>query len=167
MLVALPIGLWVFSLVSDIIYMAGWGSDIWVDVAFYTLVGGVVGAFLAAIPGFIDYLSISDEKTKKTGTKHLIFNLIVVALYVVNFLIRAKTQVTTPFTFGLSVVGTALLAYSGWLGGDMVYEHGMAVELEADGRLKKGRRRPYDEPKERSLGETGDVPPHIRPHTRS
>src|SRR5215212_3435021 len=46
MLVALPIGLWVFSLVSDIIYRAGWGSAVWNDVAFYTLAGGIVGALL-------------------------------------------------------------------------------------------------------------------------
>ncbi|MGH9834655.1 MAG: DUF2231 domain-containing protein [Blastocatellia bacterium] len=49
-LVAFPIGLWVFSLVSDIVYFMGWGSAIWNDVAFYSMAGGIVGALLAAAP---------------------------------------------------------------------------------------------------------------------
>jgi uncharacterized membrane protein len=144
MLVAIPIGLWVFSLVSDIIYAAGWGGPVWNDVAYYTMVGGVIGALLAAIPGFIDYLSINDEKTKRTGTRHLLLNLSIVAMYIVNIVIRTDGTPGSTLPILLSVITVGALLYSGWLGGDMVYEHGMGVELEPDGRLKKGRPRPYE-----------------------
>jgi hypothetical protein len=36
-LVALPIGLWIFSLVSDLILKMSWGGPAWNDVALYTL----------------------------------------------------------------------------------------------------------------------------------
>lgn len=125
MIVGIPIGLWVFSLVSDIIYAAGWGGLVWNDVAYYTMVGGVIGALIAAVPGFIDYLSI-------------------VVLYVINIIIRTNGQPNMALPIILSVVAIGALLYSGWLGGDMVYEHGMGVGLEPDGKLSKGRPRPYE-----------------------
>jgi uncharacterized membrane protein len=36
-LVAVPIGLWIFSIVSDLIFKFGFGGPVWSDVAFYTL----------------------------------------------------------------------------------------------------------------------------------
>ena len=66
-LVALPIGLWVFSLVSDVIYLMHWGGPVWKDVALYTMAGGIGGALLAAIPGFIDLLSLSNGRVKRMG----------------------------------------------------------------------------------------------------
>jgi uncharacterized membrane protein len=63
-LVALPIGLWIFSLVSDVIFKMSWGGPVWNDVAFYTMGGGTVGALIAALPGFIDFASLMNLKTK-------------------------------------------------------------------------------------------------------
>src|SRR4029450_7439466 len=62
MLVGLPIGLWIFSFVSDIGFLAGWAGRMWKIVASYTIAAGVVGALLAAVPGFIDFLSITDRR---------------------------------------------------------------------------------------------------------
>ena len=67
MLVTLPIGLWVFSLVSDVIYVMKWGGSVWNDVAFYTMAGGIAGALIAALPGFVDLLSMSSGKVKSIG----------------------------------------------------------------------------------------------------
>src|SRR3712207_1913155 len=58
MLIPLPIGLWIFSFVCDVVYVTGFGGDQWLTVAFYTMVGGVVGAMIAALPGIIDMLSL-------------------------------------------------------------------------------------------------------------
>ena len=56
MLIVFPIGLWIFSLACDLIRLAGGSSDAWATVAFYSMVGGLVGALCAAVPGFIDLL---------------------------------------------------------------------------------------------------------------
>ena len=63
-LVALPIGLWIFSMVNDLIFKLGNGP-VWNDVAFYTLAGGIVGALLAALPGLIDLLAIENAKSNR------------------------------------------------------------------------------------------------------
>jgi uncharacterized membrane protein len=151
MLIGIPVGLFVFSLVSDIIHLFGWGGPVWLSVAYYTMYGGVIGALIAAIPGFIDYFSITDQKTKRTGTQHMIANLVVVALFIINLVIRGNEPASMALPFILSIVAVSILGFSGWKGWDMVYEHGMAVGLTADGKLEKGRPRPY-RPKQETLG---------------
>ena len=74
MLVALPIGLWVFALVCDIIAAAG-GTSIWSTVALYCVAGGIVGAGTAAVLGLIDYFSIGEAAMRRIANLHLIVNL--------------------------------------------------------------------------------------------
>lgn len=128
MLIPLPIGLWVFSFVSDVIFKAGWGGPVWHDVAFYTMAGGIVGALLAAVPGLVDLLSLDNPKTKGIGFLHMSLNLIAVALYAVNLWLRMHREPTSNLPFGLSIAGIVLICISGWLGGEMVYVRGVGVE---------------------------------------
>ncbi len=59
MFVVFPIGLWIFSFIMDLIYYFGSGTEIWNIVALYTMIGGIIGALIAAVPGLIDFLSLS------------------------------------------------------------------------------------------------------------
>ena len=43
MLVPIPIGLWVFSLICDLIYRFGTGDTVWFTVATYNMVAGIAG----------------------------------------------------------------------------------------------------------------------------
>ncbi len=128
MLIPFPIGLWVFSLVSDIIFRAGWGAPVWHDVAFYTMAGGIIGALLAAIPGLIDLLSVDNPKTKAIGVWHMIINLIAVVLFAINLWLRMHRPPTNNLPVVLSVIGIALICVSGWLGGELVYVRGLGVD---------------------------------------
>ncbi|WNM56619.1 DUF2231 domain-containing protein [Candidatus Nitrospira allomarina] len=127
MLIPLPLGLWIFSWVADLIYISGWGGEEWRIVGFYTLSGGVVGALLAAIPGYLDFRSLINPHSKKIGIRHMTLNLIIVALFGVNAWIRAVDP-TWEAGFILSTLGVLLLAISGWLGGELVYKHGVGVD---------------------------------------
>ena len=126
MLVAIPIGLWVFSLVADLIAMRSGAADTWHAAALYTMVGGIIGALAAAVPGLIDLLSLRDPGIKSTAIKHMGINLTVVALYVANAWLRRNG--VSDAAIVLSVIAVGMLAVSGWLGGKMVYVHGVAVE---------------------------------------
>lgn len=138
MLIVFPIGLWIFSLVCDVIYHAGSHNLFWKGVAFYTIVGGVVGALLAAIPGFIDYISLTNPRVKRIATTHLILNLIVVALFLFNLGIRYNASPDSE-TFGvvLSIIAIVFMAVSGWLGGSLVYVHGVGVKTPASKEQQK------------------------------
>src|SRR5262245_38476038 len=69
-LVALPIGLWTFALVCDIGYFLGAGNGGWSNAALYAVGGGIGGALLAAIPGLIDLISLTDRRLKTIGIWH-------------------------------------------------------------------------------------------------
>ena len=56
MLGVFPIGLWIFSLACDLISFTVAAPDVWHTVAFYSMVGGLIGALAAAVPGLIDLL---------------------------------------------------------------------------------------------------------------
>src|SRR5207302_6636676 len=87
-LIPLPIGLWIFSLVSDLIFKFGFGGAVWNDVAFYTLAGGIVGALIAALPGFVDLVGITNSKTKSIAIWHMLLNLVAVGVFAVDFCLR-------------------------------------------------------------------------------
>lgn len=134
MLVVFPIGLWIFSLVCDLIRLAGAAADTWSIVALYTMVGGFIGALAAAVPGFIDLLFYKGgaPPVKKIALTHMAINLTAVVLYAINIWLRAGgpgstgTSMSVPVL--LSIIGVALLCVSGWLGGQMVHVYGVGVE---------------------------------------
>lgn len=133
MLVTVPIGLWLFSLVCDLIGMRSVHPDLWFVLALYTMIGGILGALAAVIPGLIDLLSLRDAHVKKIALTHMVLNLIIVTLYVANVWLRISDPVSTRIPLTLAVVAIAMLAVSGWLGGALVHVHGVGVEPAARG----------------------------------
>jgi uncharacterized membrane protein len=138
MLVTIPIGLWIFSLVADLIGLRSAAPDVWHAAALYTMVGGIVGALAAAVAGLVDLLSLGDIPIRRTALEHMTLNLVIVVLYVINAWTRVHASVGPGVSLGLSVIAIAILLVSGWLGGKMVYEAGVAVH--ADETLTAGAR---------------------------
>ena len=132
MLIVFPIGLWVFSLISDVIFLLR-ENPLWNDIAFYTMIGGLSGALLAAIPGLIDMFSIADPKAGKLAWNHMVMNFITVAVYALNLYLRTTLPASALFPVLLSLVGVLLLAVAGWLGGELAYVHGVGVDPRRKG----------------------------------
>ena len=92
---------------------------------------GIASAVIAAVFGFVDYTEIRDDHpSKKTATLHMVLNLVAVGLFAVAFGLRmgAWDAARTPaMPFLLSLAGVGLLAYSGYLGGHLVYQDGIGV----------------------------------------
>ena len=134
MLIVFPIGLWIFSLACDFIRLVGASGGAWLTVAFYSMVGGLIGALCAAIPGLIDllYYKGGAAPVKKIALTHMAINLSVVAIYAINIWLRASEPAPVSSTMRipvlLSIIGVALLCVSGWLGGQMVHVYGVGVE---------------------------------------
>jgi uncharacterized membrane protein len=127
MLVGFPIGPWVFALVCDVVHAVS-GSAIWETVATFCVAGGIVGALLAAVPGLIDYFSIDEAEMRRIANLHLAVNLGAVVIFAINLWLRFRLPMESNVPLGLSVVGVLAIGFGGWLGGEMVYVKGMAVE---------------------------------------
>ena len=93
------------------------------------------GRSSAALPGLIDPLSLP-AGPRSTAIKHMAINLTVVALYVINFWMRMDAPHTPGKLVWLSLISVGLLAISGWLGGKMVFEHGIAVSTPSDSQRR-------------------------------
>jgi uncharacterized membrane protein len=135
MLIPFPIGLLVFSLIADFIYL--WrGNPVWENyVAFDTLLAGIIGAAAAAIPGVIDWLTLTDRATVKIANWHARVNVITLVIFIASFYLRTTSGAAwipnmTRLPLFLSIVGVIGLAIAGWLGGEMVFRHGVAVTAE-------------------------------------
>jgi uncharacterized membrane protein len=139
MLVVLPLGLWVTALVFDIVYAVG-GPPAMRTVAFWMIGAGVVGALLAAISGFVDWLSLTG-RAARIATYHMLLNLGAVAIFAINWVVRTRVGGDSPVPLILSAVGVVLVAVSGWLGGELVYVHRVGVEEDEDRRAAARQRR--------------------------
>jgi len=128
MLVSLPIGLWIFSFACDLTFVFGSGASLWFTLGFYTMIGGVIGAVLAAIPGIIDMLSLTD-RPKTLALTHMGLNLTIILLYGVNVGMRiGQPAVVAGLPLALSIFAIIMLGVSGWIGGHLVYVHRVGVD---------------------------------------
>ncbi|MGH7257006.1 MAG: DUF2231 domain-containing protein [Nitrospiraceae bacterium] len=141
MLIPFPIALWIFSFVCDVIYASRWGGVVWNDMAFYSMAGGIIGALLAAGPGYLDYRSLTDPRVTWIGRWHMLINLSIVILFVINLWLRTASEPGAALPILLSLVGIAMLGVSGWLGGELVYVHGVAVQPQSGLSMGKERNR--------------------------
>jgi uncharacterized membrane protein len=127
MVVPVAIGGFLLSFVFDIVCLATGSPDPWTTVAYYTMIGGIVGALAAAVFGFTDLLSLPAGHTRHIGLTHMGINLTVVVLYAINAWLRHGNPESLKLPMLLSLVGVLLLVVSGWLGGKMVFEAGVGV----------------------------------------
>lgn len=137
--VSLPIGLLTFSLAADLVRWLGGGS-IWRDLAFYTLGAGILSAVIAAVPGFIDFMTITDARVRDIAVAHMATMLVVLGIFVFSFWLR-WTGTTGALPVGVSALGLTFLGIGAWLGGEMVFVHGQgmaASALKNDGRKETG-----------------------------
>jgi uncharacterized membrane protein len=128
MLVPIAIGGFILSFVFDIVRLASGTAEPWASAAYVTMIGGIVGALCAAVPGFIDLLSLPAGTTRKVGITHMTINLTVVVLFIVNAWMRHAEAAVAGTPIVMSAIGLGLLVVSGWLGGKMVYEAGVGVD---------------------------------------
>jgi len=136
MLVVFPLGLLSTSVVWDICRLATRHAS-WGMISFWTIVAGVVGALVAAVPGFVDWLAIPRGTRARTiGLYHMIINLIVVGLFVLSLILRTMAPggyAAAGFSrMVLGWIGVVLAVVSGWLGGELIETHGVSVREGAN-----------------------------------
>lgn len=131
LLVHLPIGFFFLGLLLDLASLAFSTVPGLVRGAFYSMLIGIITALVAAIPGFVDFSDIrKDHPAKRIATAHMILNLIVVAIYGVDLGIRSSSLEAAKIPWLpliLSLIAIGLLFVSGYLGGRLVYDNGVAV----------------------------------------
>jgi uncharacterized membrane protein len=132
MLVPIAIGGFVLSFAADLICFFTGAAEPWNTLAYYTMIGGILGALAAAVPGLIDLLSLPSG-AKPIAIKHMSLNLLIVAIYICNAWLRHGDPQALKVPMILSLVTILMLLVSGWLGGKMVFEGGIGVDASVSG----------------------------------
>jgi uncharacterized membrane protein len=144
-LVTVPIGAWTASVLFDLAARVSDSNEGALSQGAYWLIGiGIVGAALAALFGLHD-LSLIARSTPAyaTGLTHMGLNVVALALFVVDFLIRRSDGPAEPngTALVLSLIALAVVGASGWLGGKLSYHYGVRVADEAtqsEGFVQRG-----------------------------
>jgi uncharacterized membrane protein len=130
LLVHVPMAMWPSALIFDL--LSRWNGNAMVRLSFYAIIFGLVVALVAVPTGVVDWSGIKKENPAwKVGLSHMILNLVVGVLFAINLGLRVHTFRDAPIVQGpplvLSIVGTALLIGSAYLGGLMTYDYGISV----------------------------------------
>lgn len=150
MLVAFPVGLWVASLVFDVIAVNTSNNLMWA-AGFYCVVGGCVGAVLAAVAGVIDLLSVVPPRSsaRKRGYMHGGLNTVALVLFLsVAYRRGGPWEMPDATALWLSLLGVVLIGVSGWMGGTLVYRNQIGVDRRYAnaGKLKERTLDSWDRP---------------------
>jgi uncharacterized membrane protein len=125
MLIPFPFGLLATAVIFDIISLFMDAPDnraLMATIAHYMIAAGIIGGFLAAPFGWIDWFAIPQgTRAKSVGLMHGVGNVIVLLLFIVSWWLR-RDDPARPETLALvlSFAGFALAGITGWLGGELV-----------------------------------------------
>lgn len=90
------------------------------------LLGGALGTgVVAAVPGLVDFLASAEVRAHQAAWRHGLGNAAVLALTAVNVAIRLRTVQAAVLPWGmlLTALSAIVLLYTGWLGGELSYQH--------------------------------------------
>lgn len=101
----------------------------WARASLWLIGLGLVGGVLAAAIGMSDFLKIERVRKRTAGWAHMILNVSILVLTLLNFLLRIGNADARILPWGLLislVVGT-LTSVSGWFGAELSYRHKIGV----------------------------------------
>jgi uncharacterized membrane protein len=128
MFVPFPIVCFVGALVTDIAY-ASTAEMMWADFSAWLLVVGMITGVLAAIAGLIDFFGNRLIRTHGLAWLHMIGNVVVLLLALLNTLIHTRDAWTSvvPLGLTLSAIVVLILCFTTWLGRSMAYRYGIGA----------------------------------------
>lgn len=128
MLVTIPIGLFVAVLLCDIVFWQN-SQPGWATAALWLLGAGLLAAAAAAVAGLIDFLGDKRIRDISDAWQHAIGNVIMVLVQAFSFYWRYRygTSAVVPAGLTLSFIAVAILLFTGWKGGELVFRHRVAV----------------------------------------
>ena len=125
------IGTYTFATVAALADVLGISDDAATHGWWLALVFGLIVTAVTAATGFVDWLDMSPgSELRKTATVHMVAMLAATAFFALAAIVGHGNFETGDVTAGpliLTLVGFGLLSAGGWLGGAVVYVHGMRV----------------------------------------
>ncbi|HLP90542.1 MAG TPA: DUF2231 domain-containing protein [Nostocaceae cyanobacterium] len=101
----------------------------WARASLWLIGSGLVTGIIASIIGLTDFLQIERARKRFAGWAHLVLNVSLLSLTLINFLLRFGNPEARILPWGLLIsliVGT-LTSITGWFGTELSYRHKIGV----------------------------------------
>src|SRR3954465_283085 len=136
MLIPFPIAFLVATLVCDLIFWRT-GNGAWSMASLWLLGAALIMAALAAVAGLTDFIGDGRIRDLSAAWHHMIGNVLAVLLSLWNWYRRyeAGDAAVLPVGLILSAIVVLILLYTGWPGGEMVYQAPAGVSDEDEVRV--------------------------------
>jgi len=125
------IGIYTFATIAAVLSALGIAEDAAAQGWALALVIGLVVSVPTSLTGLLDWLKITGgTPLKRTATSHLIAMVAATGTFLVTALVgydEGMDGVVTTAGLVLTLVAFGLLTLGGWLGGSIVFGHGMRV----------------------------------------
>ena len=136
MLISFPVAFWSGALITDSI--GGFTNDgFWFRMSVVLIAMGTIGAVLAAVFGYIDYLTVPMGKRARFVAKsHLVASLATIAIFIVALALRvnhARSVAGIAFT----VLGALGLFLGGYFGSELSNRFGIGVLERAPAPVRR------------------------------
>jgi uncharacterized membrane protein len=127
----LTIGTYSFATIAAILDVTGAVDNAAAQAWWIALVVGLCSTVLTAATGLADWLGIEwGSELWKTATAHMVAMVLATVVFLVAALLGHAGYddgAVTTGPFVVTLVGFVLLTTGGWLGGSVVFVHGMRV----------------------------------------
>ncbi|HTU82998.1 MAG TPA: DUF2231 domain-containing protein [Candidatus Acidoferrales bacterium] len=147
MLVTIPIGCFVAAVAADIVSIWA-GPGFFPEMATWLIAFGVIGALVAAVPGFVDLLTVPmSPSAKNLAGWHAMLNLAVIIVFGLAFALRFG-HYGSGLGYALTALGIVVVAVSGAIGNRLAHRH-LAGSSEGDLATTRSTQRGVVEPDSR------------------
>jgi uncharacterized membrane protein len=124
-----PIALWTVTAGTD---LAAWmsGQLNWWPLSEACLGLGVISGLLAMAAGALDYAALPRQHpAQDTAVWHMLSMGAAWCLFVICWVARGTPGSGPPlqWTIVVELIGFAVMVFGGWMGGQLVYHHGVGV----------------------------------------
>jgi uncharacterized membrane protein len=123
-----PIALWSVSLLWDGVGLVS-GDPFWIRCSFWSIAVGLLAALPTLAAGILDYVALPENRpaAERTAQLHMLAMLSATALFAGSLIVRFSgvAYKPSPVALVLSALGFIVLLLGGWLGGELVFRHGI------------------------------------------
>ncbi len=131
MLIHFPVAMLLALVGSDLAYWLT-GDFFWARASLWLAGIGALGGWISGLAGIIDLATVPKIRRLVTAWCHSILAVMLLSLASLNWLLRLGDPAAHLLPWGLyvSLLTAALISVTGYLGGQLVYEHAVGVDVE-------------------------------------
>lgn len=130
MMIHFPVAALFGLIATDLAYVFT-TDPFWARASLWLAGIGALGGWVASVAGAIDLFTVRRVRSLVTGWCHAILAIMLLSLASLNWLQRVESvEAIWPWGLYVSLLTGALIAVTGFLGGQLVYEHAVGVNVE-------------------------------------